>query len=137
MAGEGRREKLTRTTRLTIALSVATLFHCYAFTFAALARWPLLWYYPVERRWGFSARADMHAVLGMDLFGRMLYGFAAGSIFGLTAWWLAGKFGEEKSADSEKLPVIFIFAVAAFLAAVIYFAISLWLRQPRPLSISG
>ncbi len=44
---------------------------------AAVTQLPLLWYFPLERRWAFATTV---LGLGMDYFGRLLLGAAVGAL---------------------------------------------------------
>ncbi|MBZ0270946.1 hypothetical protein K8I61_02830 [bacterium] len=118
--------------RLVIVGSAATIVYIWAFTFAMIAGWPVPWYMLPEGDWKIAS--GMPGAVGIDLYGRFLIGLVAGSIAGAIAWFATGrkKIGAPASPD---IPNAAIWAFVVVAAAMLYFVVTLAMRDPQPIPL--
>jgi hypothetical protein len=79
---------MRETHRVLLGVLVARIAFGVLFLVSAMARWPVPWYLPIERRWVFAPAVRE---LGMDWYGRSGVSLALALASGVGAWALAGR----------------------------------------------
>lgn len=86
---------------------------------------PLLWYYPLERRFGFGVRATG---LAMDFYGRFLLAFAVGGVALLVSRAVLARADAARCARALRLGMVWSGVLLAFTAGLYVYL--LWARTP-------
>jgi hypothetical protein len=91
---------------------------------------PLLWYYPLERRFGFSVRSTG---LAMDFYGRFLLAFAVGGVALLVARAVLARASAATCARALRLGTVWSAVLLVFTAGLYVYL--LWARTPFPMQL--
>jgi hypothetical protein len=116
--------------RLFLGFLVARLVFGLVFLASVVARWPVPWYFPLQRRWAYASAAPGVA---MDWYGRSAVSLLAGAIAGLTVYVLAGVPAVGR-AFARKGVVVGVAHLGALLLLndVLFYAFTLLTRHAAP-----
>jgi hypothetical protein len=117
--------------RVFAMLLVARAVYGLVYLAATAGRWPLFWYYPLERRWAFEATP---AGFAMGWFGTTALAIAAAALAALLVW-LASARGPVARAIARPDLVIALARAGAMILLVdfVYFGWTLTHQTPNPL----
>lgn len=124
-----------RAARLFAAFLVARAAYGIAYLGVSLAKWPVPWYFPIERRWEITSAP---AGFAMGWFGATLAAIVASSLgFGIT--WIASARGPLARALARTAIVIAIARAGGLVLLVdfVYFGWTLTHQTPSPLPETG
>jgi len=114
---------------LYVAMCCGTIAFAIGFVYPQLAEQAVAWYYPVERRWTFEARA---AGLAIDFYGRLGQAMVAGALGVIVSLAIARRM---KSLSDKLAGLLAAWALTLTLLVILYFAWTLVFRHPTPLPV--
>ncbi len=119
--------------RVFAMLLVARAVYGAVYLAATAGRWPLFWYYPLERRWAFEATPKGFA---MGWFGTTALALVAAAVSAFLVW-LASARGRFSKAIARPEVILAIARAGAMILLVdfVYFGWTLTHQTPRPLPI--
>ncbi len=119
--------------RLLLGFLTARLIFGIVFLASAAARWPVLWYFPLQHRWELA-----RAVRGvaMDWYGRSMLALVAGAFAGFGAYAIAGMPAPGRFfARRGVVEGIAHFGALMLLNDVLFYALALLTRHVTPVPI--
>lgn len=121
--------------RVFATLLVARAAYGVVYLAATAGRWPLFWYYPIERRWAFEATPRGFA---MGWFGTTAFALVAAAMAAAIVWILSAK-GRFSKAISRPEAILSIARAGAMILFVdfVYFGWTLTHQTPAPLPLSA
>ncbi|MEP7121232.1 MAG: hypothetical protein ABJE95_09995 [Byssovorax sp.] len=119
--------------RVFAALLVARGVYGVVYLAATAGRWPLFWYYPIERRWAFEATPQG---LAMGWFGTTALGIVVAAAAAALVW-LASANGRVFKAIARPRTVLALARAGAMILLVdfVYFGWTLTHQTPSPIPI--
>ena len=119
--------------RVFAMLLVARAVYGAVYLAATAGRWPLFWYYPLERRWAFEATPDGFA---MGWFGTTALALVAAAVSAALLW-LASARGRLARAIARPEIILAIARAGGMILLVdfVYFGWTLTHQTPHPLPI--
>lgn len=116
---------------LLIALCAGDIASSLAFVLPSFLKVPVLWYYPLQRRF---ALETLPSALAMDWYGRSLLALVAGLLIGALAYAVCRRReGGEGKEGADRTPTLFVlWAATATVFAMASCAYQLALREPVP-----
>lgn len=120
--------------RVFAALLVARAVYGAVYLAATAQRWPLFWYYPLERRWALEAAPKGFA---MGWFGTTALALAA-AVVAAALVWVASARGRFSRTIARPATIVAIARAGGMILLVdfVYFGWTLTHQTPRPLSLS-
>jgi hypothetical protein len=121
--------------RVFAVLLVARAAYGVVYLAATAGRWPLFWYYPLERRWAFESAP---AGFAMGWFGTTALALVAASAAAALVWLLSAN--DRVSRAIARPQTILAIARAGgmiLLVDFVYFGWTLTHQTPSPLPLSG
>jgi uncharacterized membrane protein YeaQ/YmgE (transglycosylase-associated protein family) len=117
--------------RIFTMLLVARAVYGIVYLAATAGRWPLFWYYPLERRWAFEATPEGFA---MGWFGTTALAIVAAALASALVWLVSAQ-GRFARAIARPEFVIAIARAGAMILLVdfVYFGWTLTHQTPNPL----
>lgn len=102
---------------------------------ATAGRWPLFWYYPLERRWALEAAPKG---LAMGWFGTTALALVAASVAAAIVWFVSAK-GRISKAIARPQTILALARAGAMILLVdfVYFGWTLTHQTPAPLPLSA
>ncbi len=121
--------------RVFAALLVARAVYGVVYLAATAGRWPLFWYYPIERRWALEATPEGFA---MGWFGTTALAIVAAALAAAIVW-LASAKGLFSRVIARPQTILAIARAGAMILLVdfVYFGWTLTHQTPKPLPIVG
>ncbi len=122
-----------KTARLFTALLMARAVYGLAYLGAAAGRWPVYWYFPLERRFALTAKPESFA---MGWFGTTALALVLATLSGALAW-LASARGPLARMLARKSTVLALARAGALVLLVdfVYFGWTLMHQTPAPLPL--
>ena len=120
--------------RVFAALLVARGVYGVVYLAATAGRWPLFWYYPLERRWALEATPQGFA---MGWFGTTALALVAAAAAAALVW-LVSATGRISKAIARPATIVAIARAGAMILLVdfVYFGWTLTHQTPKPLPLS-
>jgi hypothetical protein len=121
--------------RVFATLLVARAVYGVVYLAATAGRWPLYWYYPLERRWAFEAAPKGFA---MGWFGTTALGLVAAAAAAALVWIVSAK-GRVSKAIARPETILAIARAGGMILLVdfVYFGWTLTHQTPSPLPLSS
>jgi hypothetical protein len=121
--------------RVFATLLVARAVYGVVYLAATAGRWPLYWYYPLERRWAFEAAPSGFA---MGWFGTTALGLVAAAAAAALVWIVSAK-GRISTAIARPETILAIARAGGMILLVdfVYFGWTLTHQAPSPLPLSS
>jgi hypothetical protein len=121
--------------RVFATLLVARAVYGVVYLAATAGRWPLYWYYPLERRWAFEAAPSGFA---MGWFGTTALGLVAAAAAAALVWIVSAK-GRISTAIARPETILAIARAGGMILLVdfVYFGWTLTHQTPSPLPLSS
>jgi len=117
---------MKRQEALYVAMCCGTIAFVIGFVYPQLAEQAVVWYYPLERRWTFEARAPG---LAIDFYGRLGQAMVAWAIGVIASLAIARRL---KSLSEKMAGLLAAWALTLTLLVILYFAWTLVFRHPTP-----
>ena len=117
---------MKRQEALYVAMCCGTIAFVIGFVYPQLAEQAVAWYYPLERRWAFEAKATG---LAMDFYGRLGQAMVAWAIGVIASLAIARRM---KSLSEKVAGLLAAWAITLTLLVILYFAWTLFFREPTP-----
>ena len=121
--------------RVFAMLLVARAVYGAVYLAATAGRWPLFWYYPLERRWAFEVAPQQG--LAMGWFGTTALALVAAALSAALVW-LASAHGRLAKAIARPEIILAIARAGGMILLVdfVYFGWTLTHQTPHPLPLS-
>ncbi|MBK7865394.1 MAG: hypothetical protein IPJ65_43715 [Archangiaceae bacterium] len=113
--------------RLSAAWALAVAGYALAFLVSSVVPTPLVWYFPLERRFSFEVRPS---ALAMDFYGRVLLSVLSGAVVFALARLALRRTGPEASRQWVRRALAWSAALLVFSAGL--YAFVLWHRAVTP-----
>jgi hypothetical protein len=120
--------------RVFATLLVARAAYGVVYLAATAGRWPLFWYYPIERRWAFESAPEGFA---MGWFGTTALALVAAAAAATAVWLLSAK-GRFSRAIARPETILAIARAGGMILLVdfVYFGWTLTHQTPSPLPLT-
>jgi hypothetical protein len=112
---------------LYVAMCLGTIAFAVTFVYPQFTEQAVAWYYPLERRWSFEARAQG---LAIDFYGRLAQALVAWAIAVIATLAIARRVARPLSDRIAGL--LAAWAITFTLLVILYFAWTLVFRVPTP-----